>query len=237
MAESRSGSGRSRFPGPTQSPMTSVQTELIGMLLAFSLAAISCHAESLPSFTNAPYIHPKIVENLVSMISDSGDQRVAMDIDGSQDCNLLFSESEPYYTNSPCPGGGYEERRNGQYLAFDYRYVGRTSSGVNIVRTSSNDGGSGCWHHILFMVIETDYGLHMDLDKSVATLTRPRRLLKKLGTYFLGDRWKGMLKVEGDKVYIGKDHGWFTENPDMGDIVERTNDWATILTVDLAQPK
>jgi len=26
----------------------------------------------------------------------------------------------------------------------------------------------------------------------------------------LGDRWDGELRVDGDSVFIGKDHGWFT---------------------------
>lgn len=85
------------------------------------------------SLTNAPFIHSRLVEDLVTWESDGGDQIVALDL----------NESE-----------------------------GRS-------RFCCDDAGGGQQN-------------------------------------YLGDRWKGELKVEGNKLFIGKVCGWFAENRDNG---------------------
>lgn len=40
--------------------------------------------------------------------------------------------------------------------------------------------------------------------------------MKKLGEIPLGDRWSGKLKVKGNKLFVGKDTGWFTVSGGAG---------------------
>ena len=63
-------------------------------------------------------------------------------------------------------------------------------------------------------------------------------MLKKLGDVFLGDRWQGQLKVEGNKVYIGKDHNWRAggDNLDWEEIAKLTNDWERVIEVGFPGP-
>lgn len=191
------------------------------------------------SFTNEPFIHPRVVESLISLVSDSGDQIVAVDLDGSQRSNL-FSAAAPSNAPAMVGPGPYvfydskeeaEVEGEGRFHAFGYEFIGRTTSGVLVVWTVSCDGGSASWHKLLFACFETDYGLTVHAKEGVVRPERPRHLLRKLGEYFLGDRWKGMLKVEGNQVYIGNDHGWFSKKCDREKLVPRTNDWNAILTI------
>ncbi len=45
---------------------------------------------------------------------------------------------------------------------------------------------------------------------------RPRLLLNKVGEIYLGDRWRGGLRVEGSTLFVGKDTGWFTTSGGTG---------------------
>lgn len=61
------------------------------------------------------------------------------------------------------------------------------------------------WCGPLFVRRRIDYGLAEKNGNGVMRLNRPRKLLVKLGDRFLGDRWEGTLKVQGDKVIVGPD--------------------------------
>jgi hypothetical protein len=74
-------------------------------------------------------------------------------------------------------------------------------------------------------------GLAIDYDAGRAELTRPRRILKKLGQTFLGDRWKGQLKVVGNIVYVGKDRGWYSDDPVDGELAEGDDEWERVIEV------
>ena len=174
----------------------------------------------LPALDREPFINPKIVNALSSWVSDSGDQIVAINIDESQNSNLFFRN---------------RESEDG----LSYSYIGRTDSGVHVVQTfDGSGGGSAGWVNLLFLVIEYDLGLQIPESDGKATMTRPGRLLKKLGDTFLGDRWKGQIMVEGNKVYIGKDHNWRVGGDDleMGVIVKLTNDWKRVIEIEYPGP-
>ena len=40
--------------------------------------------------------------------------------------------------------------------------------------------------------------------------------MKKLGAISLGDRWSGKLAVRGNKLFLGKDEGWFSQSNGAG---------------------
>lgn len=213
---------------------------VIQLCIAFVVTATTIRAvkpvEPLPSLDKEPYINPKIVEALTSWVSDGGDQIVAIDIDRAQDSNRFC-----------CPPDGqadwgkttsFSDEKENRTTAFGYKQIGRTHSGVHVVKTWDSSDGSAAWISLVFLVIENDYGLTIEESDSKATRTRPRRLLKKLGDVFLGDRWQGQLKVEGNKVHIGKDHNWRAGGDDLDweEIVKLTNDWERVIEVDFPGP-
>lgn len=180
------------------------------------------------SLTSEPFVHPRLVEELVSWVSDGGDQVVSLDLDESEGSNRFCCDeaSGTSYRRSP-------EKEGDGYHAFGYECIGRTESGVYVLNTYSNDGGSGGWQDLVFVVIENEPGLNVDLKAGKAEMTRPRRVMKKLGQTFLGDRWKGQLKVEGNALYVGKDHGWFSDEVDYNEVKER-NSWEHIMEIHYA---
>jgi len=180
------------------------------------------------SLTNEPYVHPRLVEELVTSVADHDDIMIALDLDKSEDSNRFCCDK--------AEGTSYtrvtEEYYGTQHHSFYYNAIGRTDSGVYVIHTASHDGGSAIWHDLIFVVIEEDPGLKLDFEAGKAEMTRPRRVMRKLGQTFLGDKWKGQLKIVGNTLYIGKDHGWYSDDPDMKEVKERPDDWEHIVTID-----
>lgn len=50
-------------------------------------------------------------------------------------------------------------------------------------------------------MIKDEPVVNVDLKDGIAEMIRPRRLIKKLGQTFLGDGWKGQIKVEENVLY------------------------------------
>ena len=181
----------------------------------------------LPSFNTYPFINPRIVQELTSWVSDGGNQVVAIDLEGSQNSDRYslpgnYSKSETHVSFD-----------NGS--SFGYKYIGQTESGVTVLLTGSDDGGSATWVDLLFVVIES--GQQFDVEDLSDTIGRtrwgnPTRILKKVGQQNLGDRWYGKVQVRGNSVYIGKDHGHYSEDSTDADLDTLTNDWARILVID-----
>lgn len=172
------------------------------------------------SFVRAPFVHPRILKDLTTWLSDTGDQVVAVNLTDSNWSNRYHGEVE-----GSCIGVTWRGR---EQEWFSYRYVGRTDSGVHVLRTSESGGGTMVSVMLLFAILELDYGfLHFAQDfrslpaatprvsgQASARVVRPDRqriLLRKLGTFGLGDRWRGDLAVRGNDVFLGEDRGWFSQ--------------------------
>ncbi|WP_089728083.1 hypothetical protein [Candidatus Thiosymbion oneisti] len=158
------------------------------------------------SFTHAPYIHPKIVQDLTTWLSDEGDQIIAIGLLDSQESNRYFGEVRVRKINGQHPYVYIQVAEE----EFGYRYVGMTESGLYILYTSDWGGGSGVFKSLLFVTFEYDKGIQVNWDESIINWDRDRLLIRKHGEITLGDRWDGELRVEGDRLFIGKDRGWFT---------------------------
>ena len=175
------------------------------------------------SFAQAPFVHPRIVKDLTTWLSDTGDQVVAVNLTDSNWSNRYHGEVEA--SSKRCSRVRWQGPERSW---FSYRYVGMTDSGVHVLRTSESGGGTLVSAALLFAVVEFDYGFrHYAQDfRSLpaaapmvpgqfgARVLRPDRqriLLRKLGTFGLGDRWDGDLAVRGNDVTLGEDHGWFAQ--------------------------
>lgn len=164
------------------------------------------------SFVDAPYVHPRIVQDLTTWLSDSGDQVVAINLGDSQDSNRYFGDVAVRETPGKRPFVYHEEGSAG----FGYEYVGETTSGLHVLSTSEWSSGSGVFRRLMLVTFETDQALQVGWDEAVIRAGDPRVLLWKRGEIGLGDRWEGELRVEGETLVIGADEGWYSSSGGQG---------------------
>jgi hypothetical protein len=183
-------------------------------MLLFFLAVCSSTAfaeGSGVSLETAPYVHPKIIEDLSTWVSDNGEQVVAINLDESENTNRYFGDIQVNGTAQPFVF--YENKddckESGCLMgapSFGYRVLGRTPGGVYVLFTEWTGGGSGRFRRILLASIEKDRGLTtFSRGTGVLRLNRERRLIKKLGEIALGDRYEGEIVLRGNTLRIGKD--------------------------------
>jgi hypothetical protein len=172
------------------------------------------------SFCQPPFVPPLVIKDLLSGLSESGDQVVAVNLTGATDQDRYSGEigtvtdrTAPYHPIVSAhvdPGDGEK---------IGYEYIGTTRSGVQVLNTWQSGGGTLVSTNLLLVTIEEDRGLVDPLDvtpysrlrSGVLHLTRPRLLIRKLGEVALGDRWEGELRVEGNSIIVGPDEGHFSK--------------------------
>ena len=159
-----------------------------------------------------------MVQDLNTWMSDMGDQVVSINVIDSQTSNRYYCKPDPEIIPQAkgCPyifantitvvGRG----TNTSY--FGYQFIGITSSGITVLKTVENGGGSGSFESLLLLKFEQDQQLNSDLKEGKAWLSGKRLLMKKVGQLSLGDRWGGELRVQGNKVVVGKDTGQYSYN-------------------------
>jgi uncharacterized protein len=165
------------------------------------------------SFTKAPFINPKIINDLATELSDEGDQVLAINLTDSETSNRYACDVKvaktgnryPYvYSQDPVEGSD-------RPAEFGYRYVGRTTTGIDVLFTSESGGGSGVFEGLMLVRLSEESGAPSfePTSGSAQTLTfrKKRLLIKKVGEIGLGDRWDGILTVNGNEISIGKDTG------------------------------
>ena len=180
------------------------------------------------SFKKAPFVHPKIVGDLVGSLSDLGDQVVAINLLDSQGSNRYFGDimatpqADPMVPSWPwvytledrdSNTNGYEDpdplwRRE----VFEYRFLGSTQSGLDVLHFRYSGGGSGRFNTLVFVQVETDSGAEYPPPgdaggrQTMEPEFRRRELVRLAGTILLGDRWLGTVEVAGDDVVVrGRD--------------------------------
>jgi len=156
-------------------------------------------------------VHPAIINDMICWLSDLGDQVVSINLIDSQGSNRYFGEVD--YGEEDQPWISYvPEERNW----FGYKFIGRTESGVYVLLTAKNTGGSGTFRDVVFLVFSVDVGLQIDWDAETIHSTKERLLITKLGQSALGDRWSGELRIDGNKLFVGRDQGWFSDSRGTG---------------------
>jgi hypothetical protein len=140
------------------------------------------------SFINPEFIHPQILDDLAGWLSDSGDQIVAINISESNKSNryhgdVTVEQSDGY----PVVKSSYEEGW------VSYKYIGRSFSGVHIIQTWSNRGGSGVFTNIFLVTLSSDSSLE---SNGVNYTKKARFVIKLVGSLPLGDRYQGKVKYK-----------------------------------------
>ena len=141
------------------------------------------------SFCNNEYINPGILEDLNGWISDNGDQLVAINVMASNESNRYFGEVSSQEIKGAYPIVKLRRDEN----RYSYQYIGCSFSGVHIVRTWSNGGGSGIFCSVILVTLSKDVAIEFDNGKPIKN---SRLLIKRIGSIPIGDRYEGHLKYK-----------------------------------------
>ena len=185
------------------------------------------HFHATYSFRKAPFVHPKIIGDLLGMISDAGNEVIAIDLLRAQGSNRYFGEIRVAPQIDPQPPSwpwiysanrvlSFDGKPNDTYgVEFDaYRYIGSTNSGFNVLHAKWSGGGAGVYDRLIFVHIEGDYGVDYPLLSTVKPSRegiekperRNREVIRIVGSIPLGDRWHGTVEIVGDDVVVrGRD--------------------------------
>ena len=206
-------------------------------------AAVSSHVKTINpeySFTRAPFVHPRLVHDLETWLSDTGDQVVAINLVDANRSNRFFGAVRSAGTGCPLvtwvEGDGSEGRR------FSYQYVGMTDHGVHVLATRSGGGGTLVATSVVFLSIAFDQGFGgvptattfrydaagNETEVGVIRADRQRILLRRLGELPLGDRWDGDLRVVGNDLHVGEDRGRFGHNQSRGLFLVDVKPWGAL---------
>ena len=143
-------------------------------------------ASSKYSFINNEFINPRIIEELIGWLSDSGNQVVSVNITDSNKSNRYFGEVtvKDSKNNNPLVTSSYKES------TFTYQYLGTSFSGVHLLQTWSNNGGSSVFSNIVMVTLSMDaiFEQNKNVGKKIS-----RFVVKFIGTVPLGDRYQGIL--------------------------------------------
>lgn len=133
------------------------------------------------SLKSREWVNPRIIEDLVGWISDSGDQIVSVNIAESNNSNRYFGT----ITHDESTNGFPRVTSTHDGGWFSYQYLGKSFSGVHLIRTWSNGGGTGIFCDVVMVTLSLDtfFG-HTGKKKN-------RFVIKLIGSLPLGDRYEG----------------------------------------------
>jgi len=148
-------------------------------LLLGSLLVAECgwrHPVAPPySFCEEPFIHPRIVQELTTWLSDTGDQVISVNLPDCQKSNR-FSGDIDIYTE---PGASPSVRCGKENNWFEYQYIGKSESGVHILKIMEG-GGTYVGQGFLLVRFEKDRGLTFD-GAALSFRPKNRLLLRRIG--------------------------------------------------------
>ena len=170
---------------------------------------------------NGEPIHPSIIQDLTTWLSDTGDQIVAINLTDSMGSNRYCCESDVTIRQ-------LENGRQYIYIAnddertsFGYTHIGQIDSGIHVLSISDWGGGSGVFKGLMLVSLKNELGgqLKGSLGEGgieTFTFDQQRVVIKKLGELGLGDRYDGDLHIEGNTIMISEDQGWFSVSGGLG---------------------
>jgi len=164
-------------------------------------SATSCFAgaeEPAYSFAKAPFIHPAIIKDLSTWLSDNGDQVVAINLLDSVESNRYHGEIGVSGKKNPSVSYINKDDEDDEDEWFAYRLVGRLDNGVYVLRISD-----GYFMSLLLVTIEQDQGLL--LDEKFQLVPKKRVLIKKFSEISLGYKYGGDVTTRGNTIYIQAD--------------------------------
>ena len=147
------------------------------------------------SFVNSEFINPRILDDLCGWLSDTGDQVVSINIADSNESNRYFGD-----ITVEEPDEGFPiVKCTSEEGWISYKYIGRSFSGLHIVQTWSNGGGSGIFCNLLLVTLSLDSALEYNGTENEK---RTRYVIKLIGSLPLGDRYEGEISYKFRFLFI-----------------------------------
>jgi len=153
-------------------------------------------------------VHPKIIEDMITWISDSGDQTVAINLEDSQGSNKYnFYEG----LSASIENKNLWVKIEHEDGFFSYDFHGVSDNGIMVLGTAENGGGSGVFQQLMLFRIKevavlelqhdtleediswspsTDYGYEILKSKNSRISKSDKKIiyLEKVYKFLLGDR-------------------------------------------------
>lgn len=136
------------------------------------------------SFVDSEFINPMILGDLCGWLSDTGDQVVSINIADSNKSNRYFGNVDIEKSDSGIPVVKCANEEGW----VSYKYIGCSFSGLHIVQTWSNSGGSGIFCNVVLVTLSLDSALEFDGAKYAK---KSRYVIKLIGFFPLGDHYGG----------------------------------------------
>ena len=177
-------------------------------------SALPAKKGSLPySFNEKPYVHPKMIWELMPWISDTHQQMLSLSVFGWEGSNRYFEAIEKKTFNDGHEFVYYSCRKS-EHLRFGYVYHGKSDSGIHVLETIENTSGSATFVS-LFLCRLTMESRDEIKDGKLET-GEAREVLHLITTIPLGDRWAGDITVNGNQLKVGPDRGRFGDPSNEG---------------------
>ena len=153
-------------------------------------------------------VHPKIIEDMISWISDSGDQTVAINLEDSQGSNK-YNFYEGLCASIENKNLWVKIEHEDGFFSYDFHGV--SDNGIMVLGTAENGGGSGVFQQLMLFRIKevavlelqhdtleediswspsTDYGYEILKSKNSRISKSDKKIiyLEKVYKFLLGDR-------------------------------------------------
>lgn len=153
-------------------------------------------------------VHPKIIEDMITWISDSGDQTVAINLEDSQGSNK-YNFYEGLSASIENKNLWVKIEHDDGFFSYDFHGV--SDNGIMVLGTAENGGGSGVFQYLMLFRIKevavlelqhdtleediswspsTDYGYEILKSKNSRISKSDKKIiyLEKVYKFLLGDR-------------------------------------------------
>ncbi len=144
---------------------------------------------SSPSFTGPSPVHPLSVAPLVGDLASEQPETAAIDLEGS-------AKSGSHQAKVRIDAGTVSADSRGAGWV-SYRCIGTTPGGLHVLIVMVNGGGSGIFEDVLWVKFVADKVSEEGRD-------RDRTMMVRVGSFTLGDRDDGNVRLDGAKLFIGK---------------------------------
>ena len=163
-------------------------------------------------------LHPLIVQEFITWLSDSGDQIISINLRDAFSsnrycCDDSFSvkltgkrvvvrtdftkdygtHNSSYISQEDCGGS----------CTFTYAHLGTTDNGAMVIQVWESGGGSGIFSTLLFTKVKERMGANFDYaNPSNLAFDKQQIVLEKLFSISLGDRQETSISVNGNFVVL-----------------------------------
>lgn len=154
-------------------------------------------------------VHPKIIQDLMTWLSDNGDQVVAINLEDSQGADRYCCDADvTLQVNADGKTSVKADHSGGGWIA--YIFHGRTTNGLYFLEVNENGGGSGVFGTLLILKVTEEIYLKENTAQNFAKYSNPKidksqkkRLhLNKVGKVLLGDRQAHKIQIIDDFLVI-----------------------------------